>query len=246
MKIRFECRGVVKYYQKRGKIHRKSPFPVLQGINLKIYENRINTLVGKSGAGKSTLARILMRLEHFDSGKIKYKNGDIENIQLKEFRTQNQIVFQNPLLSMNPVFKLKKILTEPLKIVGKDKTFIKKKIDDLMDIMEIPSTLLKRYPSEISAGQQQRIVLARALSLDPEFIILDEPFASLDQIMAFRLMSHFKKVFHQLNTGILYISHHLDRVGFFAESVAFLKQGKIVFQGEKDSFFSSFSSPEFP
>jgi ABC-type glutathione transport system ATPase component len=242
MNIRFECREVVKHYQKREKIHKKTPFPVLTGLNLNIYENRINAVVGKSGAGKSTLARILMRLDVFDSGTIQYKNKNIENIVIKEFREKNQIVFQNPLLSMNPRFKIKKILAEPLQIARKTKNFIEKKIKDLLDIMEISSAVLKRFPAQISAGQQQRIVLARALALDPEFIVLDEPFAALDQIMAFRLMEHFKKVFCQLNTGVLYISHHLERVNFFADYVAVLEQGKIQFQGDKNLFFTSWLS----
>lgn len=239
MKIRFECHELVKHHQKRKNFYKTYPFPVLKGINLNICENRINAIVGKSGAGKSTLARILMRLDPMDSGNIKYKNQDLGAIPIKEFRIHNQIVFQNPLLSMNPCLKISKILAEPLKISGKNKIYIQKKINDLMDIMEIPASLLTRYPSELSSGQQQRVVLARALSLEPEFIILDESFSSLDQVMAFRLMSHLKKVFHQLNTGILYISHQMDRIRFFSDYVAVLKKGKIVFQGEKDSFFTS-------
>lgn len=190
--------------------------------------------MGKSGCGKSTLARILVRLESHDQGTILYKGGDMGTMSrptLKEFRKNNRILFQNPFLSVNPHFTIRQILWEPL-IVNKDKNLDKRakkeKIDTLLDILEIPKDLLPRYPSELSGGQLQRVVLARALLPEPEFIILDEPFSSLDEIMAARLLRHFKKVFQQLAMSVLYISHHLKRVQFLSDSVAVMEQGRVI------------------
>ncbi|MCI0471317.1 MAG: ATP-binding cassette domain-containing protein, partial [Candidatus Aminicenantes bacterium] len=104
------------------------------------------------------------------------------------------------------------------------------RIDHLLDILEIPKNLLDRYPQEISAGQLQRVVFARTLALEPQFIVLDEPFSALDEIMAARLSKHFKKVFTRLNIGVLYISHNLKRVEFLADTAALMEKGKITKQ----------------
>ncbi|MCK4761787.1 MAG: ABC transporter ATP-binding protein, partial [Candidatus Aminicenantes bacterium] len=231
MELRFELKAVTKSYNPR--------FSALDGINLKIYANKINALTGKSGCGKSTLARVLLRLEGYDSGEIFYKGKRIESIPGREFRKKNQVLFQNPYLSVNPCFRIRKIIAEPLVIEKKDKKEIEKKINFLLEILEIPHSLLHRFPGELSAGQLQRVVFARALVLDPEFIILDEPFSSLDEIMAVRLARHSREIFKRLNVGILFISHHLGRVKFLADHVALMEKGKIIRCGSTAEFFSN-------
>lgn len=189
----------------------------MDNVNLTVYENTINAVMGKSGCGKSTLARIILRLEHADSGEIIYKGEKIEIVPMEEFRKKNQVMFQNPYLSVNPYFKVEKILTEPLIVNSNkplNKKIIKEKTDSLLELLEIPTALLNRYPRELSGGQLQRVVLGRALVLEPEFIILDEPFSSLDEIMAARLLRRFKTVFHRLGIGVLYISHHKKHLQF--------------------------------
>ncbi|MCK5055858.1 MAG: ABC transporter ATP-binding protein [Candidatus Aminicenantes bacterium] len=237
MKIRFELKEVLKFYYKKSGNSRKIPFTVLNGVNLKIYENKINAIVGKSGCGKSTLTRVLMGLEDYAAGEILYKGGKIESVPMKEFRKKNQVMFQNPLLSVNPYLKIKAIISEPLVIDGRDKRGIREKVAHLLDVLEIPHDFLDRYPGELSAGQLQRVVFARALVLDPEFIVLDEPFSSLDEIMAMRLIKYFKEVFTRLNMGVLYISHHLKRVQFFADTAALMEKGKISRHGVAKNFF---------
>lgn len=237
MKARFELIGVSKFYkQKVTGAHTRytllprnkaSLVPALQEVYLKIYDKKINALVGKSGCGKSTLARIMMRLEEYDGGEILYKGKNIKTIPGKEFRKDNQMVFQDPLLSVNPCFRIYKILSEPLIICKRDKKEIKEKINHLLDILKIPGSFLDKYPSELSGGELQRIVLARALVLEPGFIILDEPFSALDEIMAARLLRLFKTIVEQLRVGVLYISHHLRRVGFLADYVNQMENGRI-------------------
>ena len=239
MDTRFELKNVSKFYTKKISTDKKRRFPALDSVNLRIYENKINAVMGKSGCGKSTLARIIMGLDSCDTGEIIYKGQNIESIAKKEFRRKNQVMFQNPFLSVNPYFKIQTILSEPLII---DKRFNKKKIKEkislLLELLEIPGNFLNRYPSELSGGQLQRIVLGRALVLEPEFIILDEPFSSLDEIMAARLMRYFKKIFEQLEIGVLYISHHLKRVQFLADYVALMEKGRVIQHVTKEEFKS--------
>ncbi len=209
--------------------------PALDKVNLTIYDKKINALVGESGGGKSTLSRVLMRLESHDSGEIIYQGKDIESTPKKEFRKKNQIMFQNPLLSVNPYFKVYKILAEPLIINKTSKKEIEEKISHLLEIFTLPFSYLKKYPSELSGGELQRVVLARALVLEPEFLILDEPFSALDEIMAARLIRYFKKIFTRLNIGVLYISHHPGHVKFLADYVNTMEKGKIINPSYKNS-----------
>jgi ABC-type glutathione transport system ATPase component len=229
VETRFAFEEVSKVYNKKVPGNKGSLLPALKNVNLKIYENKINALVGKSGCGKSTTARLLMRLENYDTGEILYKGKNLEAMPKKEFRKKNQMMFQNPLLSVNPCFKVYKILSEPLIVYKKNKKEIKERIAHLLEIFELPSAYLEKYPSELSGGELQRIVLARALALEPEFVILDEPFSSLDEIMAARLIRYFKKIFKQLDIGVLYISHHLERVKFLADYVAVMEKGRIIY-----------------
>ncbi|MCK4836908.1 MAG: ABC transporter ATP-binding protein [Candidatus Aminicenantes bacterium] len=232
--IRFECQNVKKFYQKKLPGRKKEQIPALDGLNISLYDHKINALVGHSGSGKSTLAKILMKLESFDSGDISYKKEKLDSIEINSFRQKNQILFQNPFLAVNPAFSIYKIIADPLKVARKSRQEIKNIINQVMELINIPHSFLKRYPSELSGGELQRIALARSLVLEPEFVILDEPFSSLDEIMASRLMDEFRFVFKKLNIGILYISHHLKRVSTLADFVAVIKKGKIIEQGPVD------------
>jgi ABC-type glutathione transport system ATPase component len=230
METRFQLKGVSKFYVQKNRKGKPQQIPALDNVNLKIYDKKINALVGESGCGKSTLSRVLMRLESHDSGEIIYKGKSIQFTSKKEFRKKNQIMFQNPLLSVNPYFNVYKIMAEPLIINKTGKREIKERIDHLLEIFALPFSYLEKYPSELSGGELQRIVLARALVLEPEFLILDEPFSALDEIMAARLTRYFKKVFTHLNIGVLYISHHLKRVKFLADYVHTMKKGRVIDQ----------------
>jgi ABC-type glutathione transport system ATPase component len=228
METRFELKGVSKFYLQKRQGGKPQLIPVLNQVDFNIYEQKINALVGESGCGKSTLARLLMRVDDSNHGVILYKGKDLRAIPKKDFRKKNQMVFQNPLLSVNPYFRVDKILAEPLIINKTAKPEIWEKIGHYLDIFDLPVSFLEKYPAELSGGELQRIVLARALVLEPEFLILDESFSALDEIMAARLLRYFKKIFSQLQMGILYISHHLKRVTFLADVVSRLEQGRIT------------------
>ena len=228
METRFELKGVSKFYLQKKQGKKPQLLPAVCQVNLDIYEQTINALVGESGCGKSTLARLLMRLEDYNSGEIFYKGKDLKTIALKDFREKNQMVFQNPLLSVNPYFKVGKILAEPLIINKTARPEIREKIGHYLEILNLPVSYLEKYPAELSGGELQRVVLARALVLEPEFLILDESLSALDEITADRLLRYFKKIFSVLQMGVLYISHHLKRVTFLADVVTRMEQGRIL------------------
>jgi ABC-type glutathione transport system ATPase component len=228
MRIRFQLERVSKFYLQKKSSGKTQPVPALNQVNLNLYDQVINALVGHSGCGKSTLARLLMRLEDFDCGYIGFRGKDIRTIPRKELRKKNQMVFQNPLLSVNPYLKVNKIVAEPLAIIKTPKEQIREKISHCLEILGLSHSCLEKYPAQLSGGELQRVVMARALVLEPEFLILDESFAALDEIMAFRLLRYFKEIFTQLQIGILYISHHWKRVTFMADVISRMDHGRIV------------------
>lgn len=237
--VRFRLEAISKTYPGRDCGGRTIPIAALDGVNLPIYENRVNAIVGESGSGKSTLCRILMRLEKSDSGCIRYKNLNEKEIPLKEFRRQNQIAFQNPYLAVNPHFTIGKIVAEPLVIAKTPKEEIARRMKDLFALLEIPESIMERHPGSLSGGQMQRVVLARALMLEPEFLVLDEPFSAIDDILAVRLLLLFQNIFRTKKIGVLYVSHDLRRVRIIADSVSLLHQGRVLEHQDRESFFSS-------
>ncbi|MCP5050370.1 MAG: ABC transporter ATP-binding protein [bacterium] len=228
MAVRFELKGVSKFYQKKNNRGKPFRFPVLNNISLEIPGQQITALIGESGCGKSTLARVLARLESFDEGEMFYRSQPLYQTPIKTFRQQNQIMFQNPFLSVNPSFTVSKILSEPLVIARKTKKEIREKLSFSLDLLNLPDSYLSKYPSELSGGELQRVVLGRALVLEPEFIILDEPFSALDQITAARLIRQFKLIFHELQIGALIISHNLERVELLSQTIIRMQEGRVV------------------
>lgn len=227
MSILFQFKGVKKCYSQRAGVLRKRQAVVLDGVDLDLHHHCVNAVIGPSGAGKSTLCRLLMKLEDWDEGDILSRGRSIRDIPKKDYYQKQRIMFQNPYQAVNPGFTIEKIITEPLKIAGRNRHCIDQRLTELLELTGLSPTLLKRYPLQISGGQLQRVVLARTLSTKPEFIVLDEPFSSLDELLAQRLAREFKRIFTQLNIGVLLISHHHRRIRDLADQVARLEKGKI-------------------
>jgi len=199
----------------------------LDGVNLDIYEQQVYALMGKSGAGKSTLARMILGMEKPDSGRVTFQNQSLAEVPRASFNRCNQMMFQNSYLAVNPCFTIREIVSEPLRIAAAKPAQSAEKLGEVLDLLELPAHYLTRRPHELSGGELQRVVLARALVLEPEFLVLDEPFSALDDLTAWRILLQFKKIFLRLRLGILFIGHHPRHVRLLADRVTVLEQGRL-------------------
>jgi peptide/nickel transport system ATP-binding protein len=222
---RFRLRGVSKSYP-GGRGQAGALVPALTAVDLDLMDGQVNALMGRSGSGKSTLARIVMGFAAADSGEVFYRERPLSEAPRPAFRRCNQMVFQNPLLAVNPLFTVAQIISEPLRIAGAAPGT--EKIAGLLERLELPGGWLQRLPHELSGGELQRVVLARALVLEPEFLVLDEPFSALDDLTAMRILRQFKPLCHSLRLGVLFISHHPRHVRALADRVTVLEQGRVL------------------
>jgi ABC-type glutathione transport system ATPase component len=228
MGIRFRLENVSKTYHNRRPGLAAARHKALDGVNLDIHEQQVNALTGRSGAGKTTLARMILGMEQPDSGRVIFQNRSLAAVPRADFNRRNQMVFQNPYLAVNPCFTVREIVMEPLRIAAATGVQIAEKIGEVFAMLELPELYLCRRPHELSGGELQRVVLARALVLEPEFLVLDEPFSALDDLTAWRILLQFKKIFLRLRLGILFIGHHPRHVRLLADRVAVLDQGRLL------------------
>lgn len=219
----------------------------LNGVSLDIYKGETLGIVGESGCGKSTFGRCILRLIEPDEGEVIFQGKNIlllDSKGLKNERKNMQIIFQNPYSSLNPRMKIKDILAEPLKLnTDLSKEEINKKIDEMLDGVGMSVSAKENLPHEFSGGQRQRIVIARALILNPEFIVADEPISALDisiQAQILELLSDMKKRF---KLTYAFISHDLRTVKNFCDRVAVMYLGEIV---EVAPVKELFESPKHP
>jgi peptide/nickel transport system ATP-binding protein len=228
MEIRFRLESVSKTFHNHRPGRIVARHKALDGVSLDIYEQQVCALMGKSGAGKSTLARMILGMEKPDSGQVIYQNHSLAAVPRASFNCRNQMMFQNPYLAVNPCFTVREIVSEPLRVAAVKGAQITEKLRAVLDLLELPVHYLVRRPHELSGGELQRVVLARALVLQPEFLVLDEPFSSLDDLTAWRILLQFKKIFLSLRLGILFIGHHPRHVRLLADRVAVLDQGRVL------------------
>ncbi|MDY7222360.1 dipeptide/oligopeptide/nickel ABC transporter ATP-binding protein [Halalkalibacterium halodurans] len=210
-------------------------------------------LVGESGCGKSTLARCLLRIESIDRGSITFKHQSIERLKerrLRPFRKDLQAVFQNPTAALNPKLKVKDSLLDPydqykqgLKLRHFSYTSKNAFVRQLLEAVELPSSLAERYPHELSGGQRQRVTIARAISIEPALIILDEPTASLDVISQGAILRLLSDLRNTLNVAYLFISHDLAAVEQMSQRIIVMKDGTFVDEFQSDHLFSEGRHP---
>ncbi len=220
---------------------------VLNDVNLKIKRGEILSLVGESGCGKTTLGKCILKLLNLNSGHIFFNGKDIESFnkkQLFEYRKQVQIIFQNPYASLNPKMTVYDILKEPLDVHkwgGKDD--IQRRIYEICKLTGIDIKSLNRYSSEFSGGQRQRIAIARALVLNPQLIIADEPVSALDVSIQAQIINLLLDLKNKLNLTILFISHDLSVVKYISNFVAIMYLGQIIEFGNNDDIFNNYKHP---
>ena len=224
---------------------RENKVRALDNVSFEIYEGESFGLVGESGSGKSTIAKIISSLVSPSSGEIFFENislHDPKNKLIKnKFRGQIQMIFQDPYSSLNPRFKVKNIIAEPIKFFQRniDSKQVTKNIYDLIDIVGMTRQSLERYPHEFSGGQRQRISIARALATRPRLLICDEPTSALDVSIQAQVLNLLKDLQEQLNLTILFISHDLPVIRQMCDRTTVLKNGIVCETSDTEKIFIS-------
>lgn len=227
MKPLLKIRNLKKYYP-----HDKGVVKAIDNLSLDIYPGETLSLVGESGCGKSTVARCILRLTNPTSGTIHYNDQsilDLEGKALKAFRKEAGMIFQDPYASLNPRMTAGDIIGEPLEIHkilrGKEK---RKKIDEMLELVGLPLDSVNRFPHEFSGGQKQRIGIARALSINPRFIICDEPISALDVSVQAQIINLLNTLQKEIGLTYLFIAHDLRIVKYLSTRVAVMYLGQVM------------------
>jgi oligopeptide/dipeptide ABC transporter ATP-binding protein len=212
--------------------HQVGAVKAVDGVSLAAKRGRTLGLVGESGSGKSTIGRCIVRLYKPTSGRIVLHGADLadaEGSDLRVLRKRVQMIFQDPYASLNPRFTVGSIIAEPLRIhrMGSGKQ-INDRVQELLEIVGLNRRFVDRYPHEFSGGQRQRIAVARAIAINPEFIIADEPVSALDVSIRAQILNLMERLQAQLNLTYLFISHDLSVVRHVAERIAVMYLGKIM------------------
>ena len=238
-----EITGLKKYYKTRksGLFERPGFVKAVDDINFSIEQGTTLGMVGESGSGKTTCARSILRLIEPDSGNIIVKNTDVTKLkgnELRRFRKNMQIVFQDPYSSLNPRMKIGKIISEPLRIHTKmSKIKMSERLEELLSLVGLQVEQADRYPHEFSGGQRQRVGIARAIALNPDFIILDEPVSALDVSIQGQILNLLKDLQEKLNLTYLFIAHDLVVIEHMSERVVVMYLGRIVENSTKEDLY---------
>lgn len=238
----------VEYTSKKGITGKEETIQAVNGVSLDVRRGEILSLAGESGCGKSTLAKAIMKLVRAKSGDILFKGSNIFHVksksEIKEFYKNIQMIFQNPYSSLNPKMKIGQILSEPLEInMNFSKQEINAIVKDKVEQVGLDSTVLERYPHEFSGGQRQRIAIAKALVLEPELIIADEPVSALDVSIQAQIINLIKDLREKLNITFLFISHDLSVIRYISDRIAVMYLGEIVELGLTEEIFNSPKHP---
>ena len=222
----------VEYTTNKGILGGKKIIHAVNGVSLDIHKGEILAIAGESGCGKSTLAKAILKLEPAKSGEILFNDKNILSLdkkELKDFRKHAQMVFQNPYASLNPKMKIIDILKEPLEInTNYSKEKILEIVKEKIKLVGLDENCLDLYPHEFSGGQRQRIAIAKALVLDPEFILADEPVSALDVSIQAQVINLLKELKEKYNLTIILITHDMSVIEYLADRVAIMYLGEIV------------------
>ncbi len=238
--------GIRKYYPvTSGLVFRKTVGHVkaVDGITFSIPEGQTYSLVGESGCGKTTTAKMILLVEQPTEGEIHFNGNalrDFNSEQLNEYRSSVQAVFQDPWSSLNPRMRVESIITEPLTAHRQlTKAELKQQASSLLEEVGLHPDHAQRYPHEFSGGQRQRIAIARALSLRPKLIVLDEPVSALDVSIRAQIMNLLKGLQKEHNLSYLLIAHQLATVRYMSNRVGVMYLGKIVEEADSKELFAN-------
>jgi len=204
----------------------------VDGVTIDIYRGETLGLVGESGCGKSTLGRAILRLTEPTSGQVLYRDQDLAHLskrEMREHRRHLQIIFQDPYASLNPRMTVGQIIGEPLETFKLAKgREADQRVQELLETVGLSKRFIKRFPHEFSGGQRQRIGIARALAVDPDFIVADEPISALDVSIQAQIMNLLERLQREKNLTYLFISHDLRAIRHVSNRVAVMYLGKLV------------------
>ena len=214
----------------------------IDDVSFDIYEGEIFGLVGESGSGKTTIGRSILKLYDIDSGTVTFAGNDISSLKgkdLHEFRKTAQMIFQDPQASLNGRMKIRDIIAEGIDIhkLAKSKEEREAKVKELINLVGLNEDHLSRYPHEFSGGQRQRIGIARALAVNPHFIVADEPISALDVSIQAQVVNLMQKLQHEQGLTYLFIAHDLSMVKYISDRIGVMHWGKLLEVGPADEIY---------
>jgi ABC-type oligopeptide transport system ATPase subunit len=233
-----EVENLVKHFvADRSVFGRPTAFiKAVDGVTFSVDAGKTLALVGESGCGKSTVSRLVLRLIEPDAGRIRFEGRDLLALganELRAFRREAQIIFQDPYASLNPRMTVSQILTEPLALhdlVPPPRR--RERVEELLHLVGLEPRFARRYPHEFSGGQRQRIAIARALAVEPKLIVCDEPVSALDVSIRSQILNLLRDLQERLGLSYLFIAHDLAAVAHMSHTIVVMYLGKIVESGE--------------
>ena len=219
----------------------------VDSVDLTIYEGETIGVVGESGCGKSTLGRCILQLIRPTAGNVLYRGEDITKLnkeQMRQMRRKMHLIFQDPYASLNPRMTVLELIMAPLEAFGIGTMEERvQRVKEIMELVGMPENMMNRYPHEFSGGQRQRIVIARALVLNPEFVVCDEPVSALDVSVRAQVLNLIQELKKKKHLTYMFISHDLSVVKYISDRIAVMYLGRIVEIAEKNELYNN---PQHP